>query len=556
MSLSLACPDWKERLQSGRPLVPDLVLPNPTEGDRAVAIFNKLRLFDVEGTPTMADAGGEWFRRIVWALFASRDPVTKARLIRELFLMVPKKNNKTTGGALLMLTALLMNERPRAPMLLTGPLQKTADDAFAAIEGAVALDNVLAKKLHVRDHLKTIVHRETRAKLRIVTFEPEVVTGEKVVAALVDEEHILGKMPRAKKAMVQLRGGMLPFPEAFLAIITTQSDEPPAGVFLDDLTKAREIRDGKRQSRTLPVLYEFPLEMQADPERPWSDPDTWEMVNPNAGRSVSVATLEELRAEEQPKGEAEFRVWASQHLNIQIGIGIAGGWVGASHWEPCGTGPKTLAELLERCEVVVAGADGGGMDDLLGFGAMGREIETGRWLHWGRAWAHECVLERRKSEASKLRDYEASGDLVIIPDDSDEDIEQLADCVETMEKSGLLDRIGVDQAGIGAVVDAIVGRKIAHDRIIGIPQGWRLMGAIQTVERKLASRTLLHAAQPIMAYSAGNAKPVARGNAYMIDKETAGRAKIDPLMALFDAAALMSMNPKPRRKKFQMMVFG
>jgi phage terminase large subunit-like protein len=200
--IDLSCPDWLARMRAGRPLVPDLQLPAPATGDRAVAILNKLRLFDVPGTPTMAEAGGEWFRAIVWALFASLDPATKARLIRELFLLVPKKQNKTTGGALMMLTALLMNERPRAPFLFTGPLQKTADDAFAAAEGAIALDNVLAKKLHVREHLKTIVHRETQAKLRILTFDPDVVTGEKVVGALIDEEHVLGKMPRAKKAMV------------------------------------------------------------------------------------------------------------------------------------------------------------------------------------------------------------------------------------------------------------------------------------------------------------------------------------------------------------------
>src|SRR4051812_10884233 len=148
MSLDLSCPDWVERLRSGRSLVPDLVLPNPAEGERAVGIFNKLRLFDVPGTPTMAEAGGEWFRAIVRVLFASLDPVTKARLIRELFLLVPKKNNKTTGGALLMLTALLMNQRPGAPFLLTGPVNKTADDAFAAADGAIQLDDVLKKKLH------------------------------------------------------------------------------------------------------------------------------------------------------------------------------------------------------------------------------------------------------------------------------------------------------------------------------------------------------------------------------------------------------------------------
>ena len=145
--LDLSCLDWREAFRDSRSLVPTLQLPNPAAGDRAVAVFNRLRLADVPGTPTMGEAGGEWFRDIVRALFGALDPVTKARLIRELFLLVPKKNSKTTNGALLMLTALLLNERPRAPFLLTAPVQKTAEEAFSALAGAIALDPVLDRKL-------------------------------------------------------------------------------------------------------------------------------------------------------------------------------------------------------------------------------------------------------------------------------------------------------------------------------------------------------------------------------------------------------------------------
>jgi phage terminase large subunit-like protein len=58
---------------------------------------------------------------------------------------VPKKNSKTTNGALLMLTALLLNERPRAPFIMTAPVQDVADLAFNAAAGAIALDPVLER---------------------------------------------------------------------------------------------------------------------------------------------------------------------------------------------------------------------------------------------------------------------------------------------------------------------------------------------------------------------------------------------------------------------------
>jgi phage terminase large subunit-like protein len=540
---NLSCPDWKARLREHRSLLPDLPL-NREAADRAVAVFNKLRLFDVPGTPTMEEAGGEWFREIVRAIFGSYDPAARWRYIRELFLLVSKKQNKTTGGALLMLTFLLLNERPRAPMLFTGPVQKTADDAFAAAEGAIALDNVLNRKLHVRDHLKTIVHRETGAKLKILTFDPDIVTGEKVVAALVDEEHVLGKMSRAKKAMVQLRGGMAPFPEAFLAIITTQSDEPPAGVFAEDLERARAIRDGKRAGRMLPVLYEFPKEMQEDPARPWRDPKNWPMVMPNLGLSIQLPTLIESCEEEQQNGEAALRTWASQHLNVQIGMALMfNSWAGAEFWEQQAQ-KLTLDAILERSEVVAIGIDGGGLDDLLGLAVLGRCRQTRRWLLWTHAWAHQSVLERRKSEAARFEDFQRDGDLTIVQQ-LGEDLDDVADVATRVYEAGLLDKIGCDPAGVGGILDALVAAGIPEDKVIGVSQGWRLGGAIKTAERKLAEGVLVHGGQRLMAWCVGNAKVEPRGNAILITKQASGTAKIDPLMAMFDAVSLMALNPAP-----------
>lgn len=546
----LSCPDWERRLIARESLIPKLPL-NALDAARAVAIFNKLRLADVIGTPAMAEAGGDWFREIIAALFGSLDHATGKRMIRELFLLVPKKNAKTSNGALLMLTALLLNERPHAPFILTAPVQDVAEIAFGAIAGAIALDDVLRSKLHVREHVKTIVHRETKAELQVMTFDPSVVTGQKCAGILIDELHVVAKMSKAPSAIRQLRGGMIPYPEAFLAFITTQSEEAPSGVFLAELDKARDVRDGKRQVAMLPVLYEFPESMQRSDE--WRKVKNWDMVTPNAGRSVQIDRLaEEMRVAEETS-DVELRLWASQHLNLEIGLALnAHSWVGAHFWEASGINGMTLEDVLTRSEVVTVGIDGGGLDDMLGLAVVGREVETGKWLVWTHAWIHPIVLEQRKSESQRFRDFEADGDLTIV-EEIGQDVEQVADYVEQIDKVGLLDKVGVDQAGIGAIIDALNARGIALERIVGIPQGWRLVGAIKTGERKIAERALVHGSTKMMAWVLGNARVEPRGNAVIITKQISGAAKIDPLMALFDAIALMAMNPKPQKANFQML---
>jgi len=116
--------------------------------------------------------------------------------------------------------------------------------------------------------------------------------------------------------------------------------------------------------------------------------------------------------------------------------------------------------------------------------------------------------------------------------------------VAQVEQSGLLDKIGVDPAGIGGILDALVAAEVPKEKVVGISQGWKMTGAIKTAERRLAEGGLVHSGQPIMNWCCGNAKVEPRGNAVIITKQAAGTAKIDPLLALFNAVALLSLNPE------------
>lgn len=545
MPWDLSCPDWQARVRAGRSLVPSLPIDNAA-AEKAVKVFNRLRLADVPGNPTLAEAAGDWFRDIVRALFGSWDPVEQQRHIREIFALVAKKNSKTSYGAGLMLTALILNERPKGKFLLVAPTQDVTELAFGQCHGMVELDPYLSKRFHVQAHLKRITDRTNGATLEVMSFDPSVLTGQKPTGFLVDELHVMSSSAKAMSAIGQLRGGMIAQPEAFGLFITTQSEKPPAGVFKAELNRARAIRDGRATGPMLPVLYEFPPDIAADQEK-WRDPRTWHMVAPNAGRSITVERLIQEFATAEQLGVDEVQRWASQHLNIEIGLGLHSDiWVGSTHWQGALQIGVNLDTILDRSDAVVVGIDGGGLDDLLGLAVLGRDRETRQWLLWGRAWAHKSVLERRKQIAPRLLDFAGDDDLVVVETPGD-DTEEVADIVDRIKAAGLLPErngVGVDQAGIGSIVDALAARGIADGAVVAIPQGWRLNGAIKTVERKLVDGTLVHGGQPMMAWVLSNAKAEAKGNAVAITKAAAGSAKIDPLIAVFNAVALMSMNPE------------
>ncbi|RKQ70133.1 terminase large subunit [Oceanibaculum indicum] len=539
-----SCPDWRDRILSGRHLVPDLPLFEE-EAARALRVFKRLRLPDVVGNPTMADACGPWFFPIVEALFGSFDPVRNVRHIQEVFQLIPKGNSKSSNGGMVMVTALIVNRRPEAEFMLVAPTQTISDIAFKQAKGTIKLDPELDKVFQVQDHIKKITHRRSGAVLEVKAADTDVVTGGKKTGTMIDETHEFAKKSRAAAIFLELRGSLGKRPDGFLFQTTTQSKDPPEGVFKTELISARDVRDGKKRRPLLPILYELPLDVSRDGG--WKDRKYWPLVNPNLGRSQSEDFLVRTVDDAVETGPEQEALVASQHFNVEIGQGSGtGAWVGATFW-PSRARLLTLEQLIGESDVVVAGIDGGGMDDLLGLGVIGRDAETRDWLLWGKSWASKHVLKLRKSIAQKLQDLVKVGDLVLC-DQVGVDIAELVDLVMMIDDHGMFpekNAVGVDPMGIGQIVDALADRGFDSGRIVGIPQGWRLNGAIKTTERKLADGTFWHAGQEIMTWCVGNAKVVPVGNAVTITKQASGTAKIDQLMASLNAAALMQMNPAP-----------
>jgi phage terminase large subunit-like protein len=354
--------------------------------------------------------------------------------------------------------------------------------------------------------------------------------------------HLFGKLASAEGMFREAFGGLASRPEGFIIYLTTQSDEPPAGVFKQKLDYARKVRDGEiHDPGFLPVIFEHPDDMVASGECLKLE-NMW-MTNPNIGYSVDKEFLEREFKKAENAGPESFRGFMAKHGNVEIGMNLRSDrWAGADHWESCAVKALSLDDLIARSEVIDVGIDGGGLDDLLGFAAIGRCKETRNWLIWTRAWAHPSVLERRKSEAARFHDFAKDGDLILVKQIGD-DVYEVAEIVAQIEASGLLDKVGCDQAGIGAIVDALVEAEVPQEKIVGVTQGWRLGGAIKTLERKLAEGGAEHGGQPLMNWCCGNAKIEPRGNAILITKQSSGTAKIDPLMAIFNAVSLMALNP-------------
>jgi phage terminase large subunit-like protein len=556
MNWSTACPNWESRILKGESLItfPPLF---PEYADRAWRVFSSLHIVDMPGWPTFGEVSRPWVRDLVRAIFGSYDQESGRMLIRQFFIFISKKNTKSTLAAGIMLTALILNWRDTAEFIILAPTVKIAGHSLNPAVNMCRsdVDEDLCALMHCQDFRNKITHINTKAYLNVVAADSQTVSGTKATAVFIDELHEFGKSEKSDGMILEATGGLMSRPEGFIVYASTQSENAPTGFFAKKLSYARKVRDGEIEDNTfLPILYEYPPDMVK--EKLYLDPKYFYITNPNLSASVDEEYLKNTYKEAVENGPESVQDFVAKHLNVETGmVRKSQAWAGTAFWDAAVSPRKvTLEYLIERSEVIEFGCDGGGLDDLLGAAAVGRDKETGEWLMWFHAWAHEIALERRKSEAPKYRDFEKDGDLTIVAE-VEQGIREVGDIVRKLDASGLLDRIGVDPSGTGLIADELENGdekgegKIDHDRIVGISQGWRLNSAIKTMEVKVASRSIIHSGSRMMQWCVGNARVEPKGNATLITKQASGTGKIDPLMAGLSAVALMAMNPEAKNKK-------
>ena len=109
-----ALPDWESRIVNGESLVSCEPLFKQS-ADIALNVFKQLVLVDVLGKPTIGEVTRQWVYDFVGAVFGAYDPNSKKRLIKEFFLLISKKNTKSTLAAGIMTVSYTHLTLPTTP---------------------------------------------------------------------------------------------------------------------------------------------------------------------------------------------------------------------------------------------------------------------------------------------------------------------------------------------------------------------------------------------------------------------------------------------------------
>ena len=300
------------------------------------------------------------------------------RLIRQVYLEVPRKNGKTELAAGISLLALTGDGEFGAQCYSMAVNKDQAKIVFNKATTMVGLSPALSD---VIEAYKTSLYcPELAASFQPLSSTPGSKHGFSPHFAIADELH---EWPDGDLHDVVHKGTVAR--RQPLEILITTAGQPGVGYGWELHEYAEAVITGNIEDAAfLPVIY------AAAPEDDWTDPAIWRKANPNFGVSVKQDYLaaEVGKARGKSRKEGDFKRF---HLNIwndQVTGGLP-----MPQWDATPVTPVTLQSLAGR--PCWGGLDLSSTTDLTALALVARKLSGKGWDVWARCFLPTAGLDER-----------------------------------------------------------------------------------------------------------------------------------------------------------------
>lgn len=228
-----------------------------------------------------------------------------ARIVRKLYVDVPRKNGKTTlaGGIAMYLTA--ADGEPGAQVIAAAAGERQARYCFDPIKSIAEKSPALSP--HAKTYQRKIVHPRSNSTFEVVSKLADLLHGANVHGAIVDELHV-HKSPELLEAIETGTGSRR---QPLVVIITTADDGRQATVYAERRKRIEQLAAG-----TLVDPSMYGVVWAASAEDDPFDEATWIKANPGYGISPTREFLA-AAAREAEQSPADLAKFLRLHLGIR-----------------------------------------------------------------------------------------------------------------------------------------------------------------------------------------------------------------------------------------------
>jgi phage terminase large subunit-like protein len=441
----------------------------------------------------------EWQEKIVRQIYGPRHE-DGTRIVRQVIMLLPRGNRKTSLGAAL---ALLHTHGPEAvpggEVLTAAADRKQAKLAFTEAESIIgAGDETLWRKgqasrrfdatgaIKVQEYKNRIVFPNC-SFIESLSSDAGTQHGRTPAFALLDEIHAWKK----RDLYDVIRTGLVKTAGSLMIVITT-AGRGQENIAFEVIDYARRVRDGKIDDpATLPILFET----AADAD--WKDEAVWRAANPGLAHGYpDIAGLRQLarEASERPADREAFR---QLHLNVWLGHS-SDPFVEMSIYDQ-GATPIDFEELENLpCWL---GVDLSSTSDLTAVVAAWRDGNDGYivapWF-----FCPEDNLDRRTQQSGYPYDRWADEGLIYPTPGNVVDIRAVEDHIRD-----LCGRFDVREIAFDPHYARITMANLVEDGFpaIEMRQGWVTMGpAIRELEKAIIAGRFQHGGNPVLRWNFDN----------------------------------------------------
>lgn len=253
-----------------------------------------------------------WQERIVRRIYGARH-ADGSRIIKEVFLLIPRGNRKTSLAAALALLHLLGPERlPAGQIIFAACDREQAGIGFKEAANIIRQDARLVRATKINEALnsaKQITNLSDGSTLKAVSSDGKAQHGYTPTFVLVDEIHAW----RGRDLWEAITSGMVKRAGGLLVVATT-AGRGREGLAAERYAYARKVALGDVVNpEYLPILFE---PQEGDD---WTDEALWHRVNP--GLAFGFPTLEGLRSKAREAADNPAEMYAFRQFNLNEWMG-------------------------------------------------------------------------------------------------------------------------------------------------------------------------------------------------------------------------------------------
>lgn len=455
---------------------------------------------------------GEWYGQSFRLSDWQRDRIIRpvfgwkradgTRLIRVLFLELPRKNGKTELAAGIALLILVGDGEPGGQVYSMAVDKEQASIVFNKAVVMAALSPALSEALD--PYTTSLYCPELVASFKPLSRSPGGKHGFSPSGAVADELH---EWPDGELHDVVHKGAAAR--RQPLEVLITTAGQSGIGYGWEVHEKAMEILRGERIDPTfLPVIF------AADAEDDWTSPETWKKANPGYGNSVKPDFLAtECRdAIGHPRKEADFKRF---HLNVWVDQGQATG-LDMAAWDRCRIRPVSLASLAGR--PVFGGLDLSTTTDLTALALVARRTDGPGWDVWWRFWlpvaSRQKLAERCRRDRVDYDKWIAAGYIrETVGDTVDYDVIRAeitgkGDGADALARAWVpvIEAVDLAELAIDRWNASQITTQLGNDGVTVVPfgQGFASMSSgSKELERAVIASDLNHGGNPVARWMAG-----------------------------------------------------